>query len=184
MERFSNRTQVPESDPAYTKEREHDSNGSDDKAFGEWETETYEFNEKIYARVLENNARFTAELATLDPESPQAAVLIREMRKDTEFAETQHRERADGLRSRFRQLARNLRFLLAQEMNEDREVYILATLRTMFSIPDIQDELRTHFGEDLETFTTAGLIRAIEHNLFSDKFVYIVAKKHVERVNE
>ena len=159
MEKWETRRQVPESDPTYQKEREHRKKDYSNDVFGEGELSIYEGNIKISEIIVVQNRDLEVELSKIgNKEDELAQSILYRIQINSELAEKKLNEKAEYLRKSFTRLAKDLSNLLVQDGYDNRKKYVLGEVSKMFSAPEIQDELKKHFGDDLSEFTAINLL--------------------------
>lgn len=185
IEKWETRRQVPESDPIYQEERERWKKAYSNDVFGARELSIYDGNMRMHERIVGQNRDLEAELSKIEnKDDERAQSLSGTMQINSEFAEKMLREKTEYLRKSFKRLAEDLSELLNQSGYEDRKKYILGEVGKMFGAPEVQDELKRHFGDDLSEFTAINLFIKVIDGSISDEFMYAVAKRHVEDIRE
>lgn len=174
---------MPESDPVYQEERErwraaHQSAVFGASSLGIYETDTFT-REGLLERVMELQRELDA---MTDKDGERARHLSEDIQSASDYATTLLQERAKFLRTACKTLMNGVLILLGEDGREDRKEFVFSEIGRMLSAPEIQDELRRNFGDDLSALPFIKLYRAIEEDKLSDECLYAMVKRHVEDI--
>gem|GEM_PF-6717096 len=108
-----------------------------------------------------------------------------EIQQDDELTDKERDDRDKDLRHSFTKLALNLAYEVGQpDFDKSIQRHIFTEVRSMFSVPEIQDELQKHFGGDLSQFSPMKLCSKINDGSISGELLYAAAKRHAERMEK
>lgn len=191
MRKRTVRKEVPEHDPAYLKAREISLRSSADTVFGRSAASSYEINGDSIEMSRGIIAKHEAHLA--EETDPDKQSYIRQLiAREQEYIQRREADRPESLHRSFDVLLNSLPGLIIRYANSERTDFITGKIREMFSIPEVEPELRSILGADYD-----GLVQltsdykplltlhvALQSGAIPDTVLYTIAKRHSERMTE
>ena len=174
------RKQVPETDPIYQKEREFlRKSSSGDEAFTELELRLCEMDTRWHEGLINENKKLEERLLEIeDKNNEEAQNILRKIKSNSEKADKKLDERDRYLRKAYKQFTHEWILLLENEGSDDRKNFILDEVKEMFAVPEIQEELKKHFGGDLSEFKINNLFSKLADGSISNELLHTITKKH------
>lgn len=179
---------VSEQDPTYQKKIEERKKYDDKYVFGYRGVKEYERGQRREKELEEDIRSIQEEIDTLDKDSPTARAYANAIATKRQWAtEAAAQNPFDTqLRSEFKHLAKQLHLFSGQkgEAYSKRELFAWTELVQMLDDPEIQQELKKHFKEDLSDFFPLNFYLKVADGSLPSETLYQAAKRHEARIHE
>ncbi|MBI2411391.1 MAG: hypothetical protein HYV32_05875 [Candidatus Kerfeldbacteria bacterium] len=183
-ENWSIRTQVPESDAVYIKERKNSRRFASSRVFARVGMQIYERNKQDIEHVQQQNNELQQELDSVGHSNLSTESIQSRISHNTKLIEQLKKEMSEFIRAPFLRMVQNLEQLFIYDKFERARGFVMSEIQQMFGASGIRAELQKHFGNDFSQFTASNLYGKIADGSISDDLLFAVAKQHSEHVQQ